>query len=150
MDAPSPHNVSALRTLLSQSWRGARFGGKFTFWFVLCFVTLPITANVTAKIVRRPHAWERILFSDQGIVRYVMPAILAPTAGAGMGAVVAAILFPLAGLLDSRGSSGRWEGYEPRTPLDDIPLVPRSREELLRRIVLHGPPDMTQPELRCE
>jgi hypothetical protein len=76
------------------------------------------------------------------MVRYVIPALVAPTAGAAMGAAVAGLLFPVASLLNARGSSGRWEGYEgPRSPFADVPLVPRSREELLRRIVIHGPPD---------
>jgi hypothetical protein len=144
MDVRSPHAASA--SLLATSLQGARFGAKFTFWFLIVFVTLPIFATVATKVATRPHAWRRIVFSHQSLVRYVIPAVAAPTAGALMGAAVAGVLFPAASLLNSRTSSGRWEGYEgPRSPFDDDPLIPSSREELLRRIVLHGPPDLAPP-----
>jgi prepilin signal peptidase PulO-like enzyme (type II secretory pathway) len=132
--------------LLATSWKGGRFGAKFTFWFLIVFVTLPLTVSLAAKLVSRPHRWQRILMSDQTMVRYVIPAVVAPTAGAAMGAAVAGLLFPVASLLNARSSSGKWEGYEsPQSPFDDLPLVARSREELLRRIVIHGPPDLPQP-----
>jgi hypothetical protein len=147
MAVRSPYtDFDSTPSLLATSWKGARFGAKFTFWFLVVFVTLPLAVNLTIKVVDRHHAWRRILFSNQTVIKYMIPALGAPPAGAAMGAAVSAVLFPLAGLLNSRTSSGRWEGYEaPLSPFDDVPLIPRSREELLRRIVLHGPPDLAPP-----
>jgi hypothetical protein len=142
MDAGSPHDDSLSPSLWATSFQGARFGAKFTFWFLILFVTLPLLIGLTARVATRYHRWQRILTSHQTMVRYVIPAVVAPTAGAAMGAVVAGILFPAASLLNVRASSGRWEGYEgPLSPFDEAPLVARSREELLRRIVIHGAPD---------
>jgi hypothetical protein len=124
--------------------RGAQFGAKFTFWFLVIFVTLPISVQVMIRLATRRRAWEYIFFDIEGLMRFVFPALTLPVAGAIVGAVVAAVLLPAASFLNGRGSSGRWEGYEPPSPFDDLPGPPCSREELLRRIVLHAPPDLAR------
>jgi hypothetical protein len=134
----------ATPSLLSAVWRGARFGAKFTFWFLAVFVTLPISVQVVIRLATRRRAWEYIFFDSEGLLRFVFPALTVPVAGALLGAVVAAVLLPAASFLNGRGSSGRWEGYEPPSPFDDLPAAPRSREELLRRIVMTAPPDLAE------
>jgi hypothetical protein len=128
--------------LLGVSWRGARFGAKFTFWFLVVVVSLPISVYVTIHVLDRPRSFWYVFFSAEGLIRFVGPAFAVPLAGAALGAVVAAVLFPAASLLNSGASSGRWEKYEPPSPFDDCDAPPRSREELLRRIVVNVPPDL--------
>jgi hypothetical protein len=130
--------------LLTAARRGAQFGAKFTFWFLVICVTLPISVQVVIRLATRRRAWEYIFFDIEGLMRFVFPALTLPVAGAILGAAVAAVLLPTASLLNGAGSSGRWEGYEPRSPFDDLPAAPSSREELLRRIVLHAPPDLAE------
>jgi hypothetical protein len=129
--------MNAPRSLPAAVWRGVRFGGKFTFWLLVILVTVPIVLTVAAEVLSRPTAIYRLL-TLQGMARYVVPAVGVPVVGAAIGAVVAGVMLPLASLLNGRPErTGQAADEEPASPFE-FPPTPRSREELLRRIVI-GP-----------
>ena len=127
--------MNSPRSLPAAVWRGMRFGGKFTFWLLVILVTAPIVVTVAAEIVSRPRFIHRLL-TFQGMARYVVPAVGVPVAGAVIGAVAAGVLLPLASLLNGRPErTGEAAEEEPTSPFE-FPPTRRSREELLRRIVI--------------
>ncbi|MBW3596740.1 MAG: hypothetical protein KY475_05630 [Planctomycetes bacterium] len=122
-------------SLVAAILRGAWFGARFTFWLLVALVTAPMAAYVVLNLAARPSAiWQ--IFSIGFFVRIVIPAVVVPLAGAALGGMVAGILLPLASLLNGRSEKRReQDADEPPSPFDDPSPAPRSREELLRRIV---------------
>lgn len=126
----------ASQPLAATVLRGAWFGAKFTFWLLVALVTGPILGMLAVRLIGRP-GFVAYIFSLDVLVRYLVPAVVVPLAGASLGAVVAGVLFPLAATLNGRPSRSEWavEEEQSASPFDDPPPAPRSREELLRRIV---------------
>ncbi len=101
-------------------------------------VAAPISIIVLGQALAHPAAWKS--FSLVNFVRIAIPVVFVPVAGAVLGAAVAAVLFPLASLLSHRSpSEPRGTDIKPASPFDDLPATPRTREELLRRIVRTTP-----------
>ncbi len=117
---------------VNSAWRGAKFGAKFTFVLLAVMVALPST------MVHLAHFFERGL-SYNALLRFVVFGLGTPIVGAVLGGLVAALLFPIASLFDHRGETDKWTGFENTTsPWDSTTPAARSRDELLRRIVLNS------------
>ncbi len=122
------------------SRRGARFGAKFTFWLLVALVTAPLSVVFFLRLAGHPSTVMNFVAISNLLQFFVVPAVVVPVSGAVLGAAVAAVLFPVASLFSGSSTAGRWESYEqPASPFGDLPATARSREELLRRIVLDSP-----------
>jgi hypothetical protein len=136
----APAGRSRPRSLAAAAWRGAWFGAKFTFCFLGIIVSIPMILMGLGRFVAEG-------FSLFTLLRFMVFATGVPIAGAFLGACVAAVLLPVASLLDGSTKSDKWIGYEePASPWDDeAPQSPRSRDELLRRIVSGDQRDAAEP-----